>query len=72
MYDFQDTIRGTPQNGTGIELTFGSFNITNEMNNSEREHFYVANTTGRDVLDFSHRNDRSERPSWQIFLWYAL
>lgn len=45
MYDFQDTIRGTPQNGTGIELTFGSFNITNEMNNSDGT-FYVANTTG--------------------------
>lgn len=53
MYDFQDTIRGTPQSGTGIELTFGSFNITNEMNNSDGT-FYVANTTGRDVLDFNH------------------
>ena len=35
MYDFQDTIRGTPRIGTGIEWTFGYLNITNEIKNTD-------------------------------------
>lgn len=53
MYTFNDTIRGTPTFNSGLEVRFGDISLNQEMNNEDGT-FFVANTTGRDVLDFHH------------------
>lgn len=53
MYEFNDTIRGTPQASYGIDLIFGGVSLNSAMNN-ENGNFYVANTKGRDLLNFVH------------------
>lgn len=53
MYTFNDTIRGTPTFNSGLEVRFGDVSLNREMNNEDGT-FFVANTTGRDVLDFHH------------------
>ena len=53
MYTFNDTIRGTPTFNSGLEVRFGDISLNQEMNTKDGT-FFVANTTGRDVLDFHH------------------
>lgn len=53
MYTFNDTTKGTPTFNSGLEVQFGGVSLNREMNNEDGT-FFVANTTGRDVLDFHH------------------
>ena len=53
MYIFNDTTKGTPTFNSGLEVQFGGVSLNQEMNNEDGT-FFVANTTGRDVLDFHH------------------
>jgi putative phage tail component, N-terminal domain protein len=53
MYIFNDTTKGTPTFNSGLEVQFGGVSLNQEMNNEDGT-FFVANTTGRDVLDFRH------------------
>lgn len=53
MYTFNDTTKGTPTFNSGLEVQFGGVSLNQEMNNEDGT-FFVANTTGRDVLDFHH------------------
>jgi predicted phage tail component-like protein len=53
MYTFNDTTKGTPAFNSGLEVQFGGVSLNQEMNNEDGT-FFVANTTGRDVLDFHH------------------
>ena len=53
MYTFNDTVKGTPTFNSGLEVQFGGVSLNQEMNNEDGT-FFVANTTGRDVLDFHH------------------
>lgn len=53
MYTFNDTTKGTPTFNSGLEVQFGGVSLNREMNNEDGT-FFVANTTGRDVLDFRH------------------
>lgn len=53
MYIFNDTTKGTPSFNSGLEVQFGGVSLNQEMNNEDGT-FFVANTTGRDVLDFHH------------------
>ena len=53
MYTFNDTTKGTPTFNSGLEVQFGGVSLNQEMNNEDGT-FFVANTTGRDVLDFRH------------------
>ena len=51
MYTFNDTTKGTPTFNSGLEVQFGGVSLNREMNNEDGT-FFVANTTGRDVLVF--------------------
>ena len=53
MYIFNDTTKGTPTFNSGLAVQFGGVSLNQEMNNEDGT-FFVANTTGRDVLDFHH------------------
>ena len=53
MYTFNDTTKGTPTFNSGLEVQFGGVSLNQEMNNEDGT-FFVANVTGRDVLDFYH------------------
>lgn len=53
MYTFNDTTKGSPTFNSGLEVQFGDVSLNREMNNEDGT-FFVANTTGRDVLDFRH------------------
>ena len=66
MYSFNDTIRGTPTFNSGLEVRFGNINLNQEMNNSDGT-FFVANTTGRDVLDFDHETTSIKGRDGQYF-----
>lgn len=66
MYSFNDTIRGTPAFNSGLEVRFGDININQEMNNEDGT-FFIANTTGRDVLDFEHETTAIKGRDGQYF-----
>ena len=57
MYIFNDTTKGTPTFNSGLEVQFGGVSLNQEMNNEDGT-FFVANTTGRDVLDFNHETTK--------------
>lgn len=57
MYIFNDTTKGTPTFNSGLEVQFGGVSLNHEMNNEDGT-FFVANTTGRDVLDFNHETTK--------------
>lgn len=66
MYTFNDTTKGTPTFNSGLEVQFGGVSLNREMNNEDGT-FFVANTTGRDVLDFDHETTSIKGRDGQYF-----